>query len=401
MTSRIDAALDMLARSTTDAGMLASPDEVDNYRRVWCRDGIICGLAGLVSGRPALVDGMEATLRTLASAQGPDGQIPSNVRVENGEITDVSYGGVAGRIDTSGWFVVGAIHHAEVTGDPETANDLLPVMERALDLYNTWEFNRRGLVYMPQGGDWADEYVLHGYVLYVQLLRLWALRSFARFTDDEQTRSDADALQRRLERNFWPDGATDPDECYHARALREFLGRHGEPDHWLAALSPGGYVTQFDGWSNALAVLLGLGSDAQQQRVLETGREIAEARAVAMVPAFWPPITPGDADWPALLSNCSGSFDNDPGRYHNGGLWPVVNGWWGMALEAAGRHDEARALADHIDRANRALADASFPEYLDARDGSPCGVIPCTWSAAATVLLDSALDGSDLNFTPD
>ena len=42
---------------------------------------------------------------------------------------------------------------------------MLPVVQRGLELLKAWEFNARGLIYMPLGGDWADEFVYHGYVL--------------------------------------------------------------------------------------------------------------------------------------------------------------------------------------------------------------------------------------------
>ena len=43
-------------------------------------------------------------------------------------------------------------------------------------LMDAWEFNGKHLLYVPQSGDWADEYIQHGYILFDQLLRVWALR---------------------------------------------------------------------------------------------------------------------------------------------------------------------------------------------------------------------------------
>ena len=40
---------------------------------------------------------------------------------------------------------------------------------------DAWEFNGKQLMYVPQGADWADEYLQHGYILFDQLLRIWAL----------------------------------------------------------------------------------------------------------------------------------------------------------------------------------------------------------------------------------
>jgi glycogen debranching enzyme len=103
-----------------------------------------------------------------------------------------------------------------------------------------------------------------------------------------------------------------------------------------------------------------------------------------MIPAFWPPIEPGDREWPGLEAMAAYGFRNRPGAYHNGGRWPMVNGFYGLALLSVGDRDGARAVLEHI----RA---AGFAEYIDT-DGSPGGASPTTWSAAAEVWLSAALD---------
>jgi hypothetical protein len=45
-----------------------------------------------------------------------------------------------------------------------------------LTSFEAWEFNNKGLLYVPLSGNWADEYITDGYVLYDQLLRVWALK---------------------------------------------------------------------------------------------------------------------------------------------------------------------------------------------------------------------------------
>src|SRR2546423_10459433 len=88
--------LAMLRRCLSPAGFLASPSDVDNYARVWARDGIITGLAALASGEPDLVRTLRQTLATLAYYQGPHGEIPSNVSTDG---CKVSYGHLVGRVD--------------------------------------------------------------------------------------------------------------------------------------------------------------------------------------------------------------------------------------------------------------------------------------------------------------
>ncbi|CAN0599201.1 unnamed protein product, partial [Laminaria digitata] len=73
-------------------------------------------------------------------------------------------------------------------------------------------------------------------------------------------------------------------------------------------------------------------------------------------------------------------FRNAPGRYHNGGLWPMVNGFAAAAFRRHGDVKRADAITDAIGAAN--IRDA-FPEYLDANTGEGAGTRNMAWSAAA------------------
>src|SRR5438477_4479901 len=106
--------LAMLRRCLSPAGFLASPSDVDNYARIWARDGIISGLAALASGDADLVDGMRCTLLTLAQHQGPHGEIPSNVTIDGKQ---VSFGHLVGRVDAPLWYVIGVYAYSQTTND--------------------------------------------------------------------------------------------------------------------------------------------------------------------------------------------------------------------------------------------------------------------------------------------
>jgi hypothetical protein len=171
----------------------------------------------------------------------------------------------------------------------------------------------------------------------------------------------------------------------------------------------------FDAWGNALAVLLGLGDDASARRTLEAGESVRSDRPGRLIPAFWPPVREGDPDWHLLQGNHRGTFQNHPGHYHNGGLWPMVNGWWGCALGTGRQEEAARDVLTAIHTANRrqdgdpALdpndADGPsgewlFPEYRDAETAAPGGTRPLAWSAAGAVILDRHLAGNRLSYVP-
>ena len=383
-------ALTLLHASLTPDGFVASPTDRTNYRHVWARDGVICGLAGLVAGDDALADGLRQTLRTLAAHVGPQGQIPSNVApAVDGRDAVVSYGGLAGRVDAGPWFVLGAAHLVRATGDRVLAARLAPVVDGVFALLDAWEVNARGLVYVPQSGDWADEYDLHGYLLYDQALRIAALRAWhAVAPQDRGYAARADGLAALVEPTFWPDPGTDPDTTYHPAAARRLLAE-GPPETPVAALAPGGYTVRFDGFGTAVALgLAGIWAD-RASVALDAGQRLADATPAGLVPAFWPPVRDGDAAWGALRANVRDTFSNHPGHYHNGGLWPVVNGWWAVAQARHGR--AAAPLAARIEAANAA---GDFPEYLDAAAGQPRGTPRLAWSAAASVLARAAASGA-------
>ena len=379
-------ARDLLRASLTDAGYLASPTDRTNYRRVWARDGVICGLAGLASGDAALADGLRATVETLFSHVGPQGQVPSNVGLEAGA-SAVSYGGLAGRVDAGLWAVFGAALWARAHDDGAFAARWAGRAERTLRLLEAWEFNGRGLVYVPQSGDWADEYDLHGYLLYDQVLRLLALRAVAPFAPSPAAVGErADRLHALLEATYWPHPGGDPEAAYHPAAYR--AGLEAPRPFPFAALMPGGYAERFDALGTALAALAGLWPDRIGD-ALDHGLDLAERTAPGLVPAFAPQVREGDPGWETLRGSVRDRFSNRPGHYHNGGCWPMVNGWWVAALAHVGRADDGRALQDRLEAANG----GAFPEYLDAERGERRGTTPLAWSAAGQVLGRAALRG--------
>ena len=111
-----DKAIELLHKVSSSEGFLASAQNISNYKRVWARDGVICGLAALASGDKELIETFRRTLETLADNQHYNGTIPSNV-MTNEEGVEVSYGGLAGRVDAVTWFIIGICQYAFYTKD--------------------------------------------------------------------------------------------------------------------------------------------------------------------------------------------------------------------------------------------------------------------------------------------
>jgi len=103
--------------------------------------------------------------------------------------------------------------------------------------------------------------------------------------------------------------------------------------------------------------------------------------AVNLPPNFFPFIEQEDPDWlPRYL------LFNNPGEYHNGGIWPFICGFYVAALVAAKRYTLAKeklvALTHCIQTSNTGNVEFGFNEWIKAQDGKPMGQDWQTWSAA-------------------
>lgn len=403
-------ALDLLHSCKTRHGFLATTAKRQNYNRVWGRDSCIAGLAALLTDDKELIEGCRKSLLTLAKYQGPNGEIPSNV---DPDTERVSYGGTAGRVDADLWFVITCGEYWRKTGDGDLIEDLLEPLEKVRRLLGAWEFNNRGLLYIPPTGDWADEYTQSGYVLYDELLYLQALKSlgqihrFKHDTTDHTLNEKIARLEHLIRANYWfSDGHETPQDIYHEVLYNK--GRDAAPrrdgDYWMPFFSPLGYGYRFDALANALVMLFGVADEAQCDTVDRYIAKHVVPRKIKLLPAFSPVIKPKDEGWDDLQMTFSHTFKNEPYEYHNGGLWPMVTGFYAAALAQRGKTEDAESYTAGIHEANLSAkggeedddGDTRFPEFLHGEKLSPGGTRPMAWSAAAAVIAERYLVGDRL-----
>lgn len=400
-------ALDVLRGCAGPDGFLASSTPLTNYNRVWSRDGAIISLAALLTGDDDLVDCSRRTFETLAAHQGPHGEIPSNVDPETDR---VSYGGTAGRVDADLWFIVGAAEHWKATGDDEFLERVLPAIEKAFFLLGAWEFNNRGLLYVPLTGDWADEYIQHGYVLYDQVLYHQAIVSVAAI-HRHLHESEDHGLQERLIRlnhlirsNYWFGPETDEPMpfVYHEALYRK--GREAAPlregRYWMPYFCPTGYGYRFDAFANVLVSLCGI-ADEDQRAAVDSYADEELLGDLPLLPAFHPVIEPIDeAAWNDLQMSFTYTFRNRPYEYHNGGLWPMIAGFYVADLAGRGEIDRGRRVLEAIHFANSLphenIDEWSFPEFIHGKNHTAGGTPLQGWSAAAAVTATHALEGESV-----
>jgi len=397
-------ALSLIQRCCTVDGFLASPTEHANYRRIWARDGVIISLAALMANDAQLQQGVRNTLKTLARYQGPHGEIPSNVDTVTQR---VSYGGTTGRVDASLWFIIGCGEYWQASGDNAFIEEYYPVLEKVRYLIGAWEFNNRGLIYVPQAGDWADEYLQSGYVLYDQLLYLQAQRtlykiqSYIQQTEDHLFLERITHLKHLIQKNYWlHDNGDQVNNVYH-NVLYEKGLRATEScvdNYWLPFFLPTGYGYRFDAFANVLASLFNVANPQQTDLVDSYISNIVNPE-LPLLPAFYPVIKPKDADWDELQMTFSYTFKNNPYEYHNGGLWPMITGFYVADLAQRRKNSDAERYLDAIDSGNSLGKNGeqwSFYEYLHGRDLTPGGTCQLGWSAAATVIGHHSLKNEQL-----
>ncbi len=147
------------------------------------------------------------------------------------------------------------------------------------------------------------------------------------------------------------------------------------------------YSPRFDLLGNCLAILAGLMPlDRANQMIDWLENECAALHdqnllALDLPPCLLPCIQPDSPDWHPRYAQF-----NNPGEYHNGGVWPFIGGFYIAALVAVGRHDLAAkklaVLADLLRPSRRGGLTFGFNEWFRAQDGTPRGEDWQTWTAS-------------------
>ena len=362
-----DTALELLHALTGPHGIRASLSTTANYDAVFTRDAAMAGIAGLLVGDDRITSGLVRTVTRLRDLQGPEGQIASNFLVRAEGRPRVSFGTLAPRIDATTWYLVGIALAARAgVLDPGPFHESARLVVRLLDAL---EYNGRHLIYVPVGGNWADEYIYDGYILYDQVLRAWALRLSGQTFGEAAWGEKAEQIELAIEDRYWPRGEA---------------GRR----YPLAAFSPTVTRDLFDlAACSLLAVsgtarrLTGIALDWIDERFLSRGE---------LPPAFHPVIDEAHPDWPALRRYHLHEFRNRPHEYHNGGIWPIWLGWLALGLARADRPAPLARLRMLVGERVGSLETFAFDEYLHGTTGTPGGVTHMAYSATGMVFLEVA-----------
>ncbi len=385
---------ELLYSILTPIGFVASSVDVANYRRVFSRDGVIASIAALMTGDKELTEGAKITLETLAKHQHKTGRIASNISVD--EMT-VSYGTQVGRVDASLWFVIGVGQYVKRTKDKNFVKKMYPFVKKTIDYLEALELNGKGFLYIPYGGDWADEYINHGYVLSDQLLYLRAQKDYiyiCNFVRKNQNsfKKKSKFLERQILVNYipkftdWNDSALYQKSKGYIKLMNSF-----KKPYAISYFVQGDLGDFFDAFANILLLIMVKNiPEKYKENLFKYMFKIMKEQKLDMIPAFYPVITKKHNKrnyhrWRILQFSYVFKYKNRPYHYHNGGLWPLLQGFLISMLFFSGQKMKARNLLGVL--AERIAEDGfKFPEYYDGKKGKAGGTNFLGFSASAYIM---------------
>jgi glycogen debranching enzyme len=370
--------IDLLRRNLTPSGILAaSPGgraQRRGYAAIFGRDAAICAIGMALSADPVLERAAAAALGTLAEHQAPNGQIPKFVEPGARE-ADFWY---LGCIDSTLWWLLARdFLQRRLPRGRGRATRPRPV-ELALQWLLAQEHQRFCLLQQNEASDWADIMPRSGFVLYTNALWYAVKRRYG-LDRSEETRENFNGL-------FHPFSAALP-RYRRARLLNEYaLRRARNRDLYLSFVNFSFFGEEGDVFGNVLAVLCGLADSRASRRTLDALQRAGVSRLYP-VRAVTRPIRRRSALWRPYMAR---HRQNEAWQYHNGGIWPMIGGFWVVALAASGRLSRARLELEKLARAC-ALRNWAFDEWLHGTKGTPRGMPGQSWNAAAFLMAERAV----------
>jgi len=368
----------LLKRNLTAGGILAATAgtkaEKRGYTAIFGRDAAVCAIGMAVSGDRTLENAAADGLHTLAKHQAPNGQVAKFVDMHKRE-ADFWY---LGCIDSTLWWLI-ALAYLDARASPGGLRRRYgPQIRLAIQWLLAQEHQRFFLLQQNEASDWADIMPRSGFVLYTNALWYYVKRVYG-LGRAAETYENFNGL-------FHPFSAGIAD-YRRARLLNDYvLRRARDRSLYLSFVNFSFFGEEGDVFGNVLAVLLGLADAKATARTLDA-LEKARVHDPYPVRVVTRPIRQKNSLWRPYMAR---HRQNLVWQYHNGGIWPMVGGFWIAALASAGRIDRAKAELLKLARVC-ALRDWAFTEWLHGRTLAPRGMPGQSWNAAAYLLAEHAV----------
>ncbi len=314
------------------------------YPEAYTRDLLFSFFGISITRNEQLYDSMKSVLEVLAITQTMHGHIPSIVYDSKN----------LGASDTTPLFLMAVGIYRKMTGNSD-------FLEKAVNKSLRWMMYQsptdNGVVAQQPTSDWRDEQWVLGYGLYVNTVYHNALKLLG-------YQERADRLAKGMNILF-----AKKDQYY---ILWTYKLYHSD---------------KFDLLGNSLAILGGIAPPKKANTIIDWIESSCESMrkesmlAVDLPPNFFPFIYPEDREWHERYKQF-----NQPGDYHNGGIWPFICAFYIAALVKMKRFDLAEtklvALTALVRKAVDLRLEYGFNEWIKSQNGTPQGQDWQTWSAA-------------------
>jgi len=384
--------------SPEDVGLRASV-EASGYPLVYARDSMISLLGAAAVAGEDFRRVFRASLETLGSIQSELGYIHRALHLGTLKKDNNAHGSV----DSNMWFITGHYNFYRRFGEVEFLRANWGKIQAAFLWLRYQDFNDCGLLEVHEAGDWQDLFSVRGNVLYDNALysyvcELMAALAAALGEDPAPFAGRGRVVREKINLLLWVTrGGKDWRNTSTADRLRAITESHQEWN-WVAQQTIGllwerpfylhyvayrDYGDYFDLMGNCMAILTGVADDFQANQILDyvfrVGLDLPYPGK-----ALYPVVQPDHRHWREYYRNRN---LNLPHQYHNGGIWPMVGGFFVAALVKTGRLAEAEQQLEKLAEANRQGLNQEweFNEFLHGETGRPLGAVGNTWSAGMFV----------------
>ncbi len=395
-------ATNVLRKCSHKYGLKASAlsEERGGYPQVWARDSMITLLGASFVNDKKIQKAIRASIDILRKNISSMGVIPNNVDTRTLKPNFQAYA------DGGAWFVLGNATFFEQTGDLAFLKKNWSAVKKVMLWYDYQDVDQSGLVSTQEASDWEDLFATRGKGLNVNVLRYRALRAAAlmarkigRGGEGEEFLKKAQVARRKINEHFWYKGDIDIfchiKSCFGVEltaGMVSYCQREGslprkeslrKESYYLPYLSFREFGEWFDSLGNLMAVLSGVANKKQSEIILKFIKKHKVAGPFP-IKAIHPAIHPGEKDWRGYyrLSNL-----NFPNRYHNGGIWPFLGGFYIATLVKMKKYSEARAALESLAWLNKKGKNSEweFNEWFNGKTGEPMGMAEQAWSAGMYV----------------
>lgn len=402
-------AVNILRENITKLGFSASTEKHANYFSVWARDHAITSLGALLTNDSELMDIAKRGILVLLKKQVDHGQVPSYIEIENGNRV---YGGLGQitSIDSNLWVIICAANIFRKTKDKRFISETN--FERYKKLYRlikAFDSNNCGLIEVPRAGDWADIFNRTYHVLYDECLYYQALKDlkylFSEVIKHQNNKKNPNKslikdaqkrikwinkrkpqVKKKINEFFW--FTTDNMlKIFDTYMIYTKLKPQNYP-YYQSHITPFKikWNNRFDSFGNILAIATQIADEKKSQKIIKYVLD-NKINYPFPIKALFPAVRENDQDWEPIYK-----IKEQTHMYHNGGIWPVIAGFWIYVLTKNTKKKIAKQellrFANQIKQ-----QDNLFHEYLHGKTGEPQGRTKQAWSAAGFIIAKKSVEG--------